>query len=574
MRLTPLSPRLNRVRDAMSSFFEDRRRIGVAAVAAVIALIQSSRGAGSEAESSAWPTFRGTAARSAYANASLEFPLAARWRHTPTASPRPAWPAPARGSYWQQLDRIEPRVVDDRTFHPVSDGRFVYFASSSDDSLVCLDGETGRERWRFVTDGPLRYAPVLHGDAVFVAGDDGAVYALHADDGRLLWKKRLHVDRRIVANQRVVSSHPVRTGLVVQGDQLVVAFGLFPSQGVWITSLSVDNGDERWRKATSHSLQGYLAIADQTCVAPMGRALPLALNVENGGEVGGFSGEPGAYIASVGDWLFTGRGNRGRISASHIASRTLLGTLPARHVAGSQETLYLLGEGFLTAIPRPRWDEFCADLMRNKQTFQAAAKRGDIWERLSEWRISCEADAALVCCRNAVVVAGEKQLVAFDPSSGEQVWSEATEQPCLSLAIAGDAVLAADATGSITSYQPGDHQLTRSSPNIDEPLSELPAKTLAQIKRGPQKGIAVVCGAEDGGLAARSLNTPSCRSSWWNEIERQSKPCGRTCARWGVYGSRVTAHYVPDDQLPFTDYLANFVTSERAVLAGDPAAGT
>jgi len=63
------------------------------------------------------------------------------------------------------------------------------------DSLLSLDGKTGKLRWYFqatphdVRDYDLGGSPVLVGPTVYVAGKAGIVYALDASSGRVLWRR-------------------------------------------------------------------------------------------------------------------------------------------------------------------------------------------------------------------------------------------------------------------------------------------------------------------------------------------------------------------------------------------------
>ena len=56
------------------------------------------------------------------------------------------------------------------------------------DSVTALDSETGEERWTFFADGPVRFAPLAWEGKVYFVSDDGCLYCLSADEGRLLWK--------------------------------------------------------------------------------------------------------------------------------------------------------------------------------------------------------------------------------------------------------------------------------------------------------------------------------------------------------------------------------------------------
>lgn len=83
----------------------------------------------------------------------------------------------------------------------VADGRaFTLFAQGDDEFAVCLDAQTGEERWRFRTgpyytetqggDGP-RSTPTVDGEIVYVLGAHGQLYALAADSGVKVWEKDL-----------------------------------------------------------------------------------------------------------------------------------------------------------------------------------------------------------------------------------------------------------------------------------------------------------------------------------------------------------------------------------------------
>lgn len=55
-------------------------------------------------------------------------------------------------------------------------------------TLYALDPQSGRERWRFAGRAPLRAAPVLDGERIFLSGGDGTLWCLDLQ-GRLLWER-------------------------------------------------------------------------------------------------------------------------------------------------------------------------------------------------------------------------------------------------------------------------------------------------------------------------------------------------------------------------------------------------
>ena len=111
----------------------------------------------------------------------LSLPLVKTWSYTPAQPPRPAWPEPGK-----ELHRID----FDYAFQPVSAGGRVYFGSSADNTVRCLDAGTGRVIWQFTAGGPVRFAPAIAGGRCTFADDDGWVYCLDAAGGEPAWTLR------------------------------------------------------------------------------------------------------------------------------------------------------------------------------------------------------------------------------------------------------------------------------------------------------------------------------------------------------------------------------------------------
>ena len=125
----------------------------------------------------------------------LRFPLHAAWVYEPAQLPQPAWPIPRKEKH---------RLDFDYAPVPVASGGLVYFGSTADDTLRALDANTGKFRWRFTTDGPIRFAPAIYQGRAYLASDDGFLYCLDAATGELKWKFRGGPrDERIIGNGRM-----------------------------------------------------------------------------------------------------------------------------------------------------------------------------------------------------------------------------------------------------------------------------------------------------------------------------------------------------------------------------------
>ncbi len=241
-----------------------------------------------------WPTYMHDVSRTGVTDAEISSRLHLQWSYHPAQPPAPAWPPPARDDWFHGRRGLKPRVTYDRAFHVVTVGDSVYFGSSSDDTVYCLDAATGELRWTFSTEGPVRLAPTIvpptkpgaaDGKVLF-GSDDGYVYCLAANDGSLRWRVRLaEQDRRLPGNERMISLWPVRTGVVVQKGVAHFCAGLFPMQGVYQGAVDIRTGNVLSRQVKQAAVQGYPEARGVRMFVPTGRdprGMVLAADIRRG----------------------------------------------------------------------------------------------------------------------------------------------------------------------------------------------------------------------------------------------------------------------------------------------------
>ena len=289
----------------------------------------------SHAGAADWPTYRADAARSGYSADALPDNLELHWVHR-GSPPSPAWPQSAHITY-------------DFAPQPILVGNTVIVGNSADDRILAMDAASGQARWDFFTGGPIRFAPAAWQDRVFVASDDGFLYALSISDGRLLWKHRGGPNARMcLGNGRMISRWPARGGPMVWDNTVYYAAGIWPSEGVYVHALDAASGRVHWTNdragnqfmpqphgganaASGVAAQGYLLATEDRLFVPTGRAVPAAFRRSDGeleyyrlqdnGSIGGaralladrFAINGGCFLETA-DGSLAARGGRGVFS--------------------------------------------------------------------------------------------------------------------------------------------------------------------------------------------------------------------------------------------------------------------
>lgn len=211
----------------------------------------------------------------------------AEWVYEPMRAPAPSWPETAGSDHWRKRATPEaPKSTFDWVHDVVvADGR-LFFASSADDGVRCLDAKSGERQWVYFAGGPVRLVPTVSDGRVVFGCDDGAVYCLSAADGSLLWKSRPAAvpDRRLPGNGRLMSVWPVRTGVLVKGGTGYFGAGLFPDEGAWYCTVDLRDGKILDEEAVDFSPQGHIYENGGRLLAQSGR-------VQTGGTLGTVAGQ-------------------------------------------------------------------------------------------------------------------------------------------------------------------------------------------------------------------------------------------------------------------------------------------
>ncbi|MDB4368376.1 PQQ-binding-like beta-propeller repeat protein [Mariniblastus sp.] len=220
---------------------------------------------------------------------------------------------------WQKLDKIDARVTDDIADVPLIvqdlEGKsHVLITSSANDRLVSVDPSTGKIRWQYVTQAPIRYAPSVSAGVAYLGSDDGLVRAIKISNGTQLWQTRIGPAMpSIIGNDRLVSPHPIRTSVLFENGRVFATAGLFPSQGVYSVALHKTTGEVIWRRKITQSPQGYLLSDAKKVFVPTGRTQPFAIKKTDGSFLFDLPSPGGSFCMLTPDAFFAGPGNSSTI---------------------------------------------------------------------------------------------------------------------------------------------------------------------------------------------------------------------------------------------------------------------
>lgn len=567
------------------------------------ALATALMAAGTAAED--WPTYQHDAARSGVTTEQLAFPLAEGWVFRPRYAPQPAWGDP-KDKPVEGILELRRNHFDD-AFQVAAAGGRVFFGSSSENKLFCLDAATGAICWKQRLGGPIRLAPTYADGRVYVGCDDGYAYCFEAGTGRLVW--RFHAapeDRRVLGHGRMISLWPLRGGVLIDGGVAYLAAGIFPAEGIFLYALDAKTGRELWRNDTCGedprsgiSPQGYLLASATTLYAPLGRVSPAAFDRQTGrlkyhtyfGKTVG-----GSYALLVGEHVYTGTEE---LVAYQGETRDRFATFPGRKIVVAGEAAYLATGTELLALDRlkyPAASRRLASLRTQRQQLLEvpAARRTEPQRRqletltaqlqkaqeeaaaLTLWRVPSAHCESLILAGRTLLAGGPGEVIALDAVSGQGVWRAKVEGTAKGLAVAAGRLLVSTDRGLIYSFGPAGISpagIIREAVASEEKLSptaalfQRAARAILQ-QAGLRRGFCLVLGTETGELARELARQSELTIYCVTPDQSKAARVAEMLDQAGLYGARASVEVWPLDRVPYADYFANLIVSETAVLGG------
>jgi outer membrane protein assembly factor BamB len=188
---------------------------------------------------------------------------------------------------------------------PASDGKIVAFGCD-DGNIYCVDIEKGKLRWKYKTDAPI-FAPISIGSDVVIAGSlDGSIYAIEINTGELAWK--------FDANSKIYGGFAVKDTIALVGT----ASGK-------LLAINIKDGSKMWEFGAGSIINSSPIVSGNTVYFGSLDKNIYALDISTGNLI----------------WKFE---TRGRIKTSPVIWKDML------IIAGEDKYLY----GFKTQVSTER----------------------------------------------------------------------------------------------------------------------------------------------------------------------------------------------------------------------------
>ena len=286
-------------------------------------------------------------------------------------------------------------------------------------------------------DARAALVPLLAGERVYAAGNNGAVVALAVENGSTLWR----TDTRTR-----LSGGP---GL---GDGLVVVGG---TDGV-VIALDAETGTERWRHRVSSEVLAPPAVVNRIVLVRTGDGFVYGLDAADGGQLWMHEqsvpslvlrGVAGFAVAE--DVAVTGYDN-GRVNALRVRDGEVVWETPIATPTGRTEISRMVD---VNATPRVIGRDVYAVSYQGQLVAMALESGRVLWSNELSSSAGLDADG-----RAVFVSAADGDVHAFDRLTGVRLWQQAAlhARSLTAPTVIGDAVAVGDFDGFV-------HFLSRAS---------------------------------------------------------------------------------------------------------------
>ncbi|MCT4586943.1 MAG: PQQ-binding-like beta-propeller repeat protein [Carboxylicivirga sp.] len=393
-----------------------------------------------EATKDDWPQFKKDNFRSGVADIDLDLQtLDKSWTYQAEHQPEPAWYGPAKEDAYARSGPLPSMRDYDHAYYPIIIGENLYYGSSADDAIHCLDAKTGVEKWQFTTGGPVRIAPTYYQGKLYFGSDDGYVYCIDAQSARLKWKFSAGDAKaqKVLNNGRLISFWPVRTGVIIEDGIAYFGASLLPWKQSYICALDADNGSSNEKgcyvkEVFDMTFEGAMASTGELLIQPQGRIAPSFIKKSNGEKKGQLPGTGGCFVLVTPEkHIVHPKSSRAASISEYVDKETpdYLSFKGGKEMVIKGDTSFIISDHAVSAFNR-----------KTKKT---------IWVRRSY-----EAHRILQS-GNALYIGSVDTVFALSMVNGLPLWKQKVNGVVQAMAMAQNALYISTNEGSITCFKAG-----------------------------------------------------------------------------------------------------------------------
>ncbi len=393
-----------------------------------------------------WPQFKNDNYRSGKsAVAIFDKSFGEKWAYNARLSPAPAWYGPAKEDAYALSGPLPSMRDYDLAYSPVIVNNKMYFGSSSDDAVHCINTETGKEEWIFTTNGPVRIAPTYWNGNLYFGSDDGFVYCIDAKKGDIKWKfSPSDSEQRLLNNGRLISFWPVRTGVLIENGKAYFGASLIPWKKSYLCSIDAKSGKVKGngtyvKELENMTFEGSMASSGDRLIQPQGRISPVFIDKKTGTPEGQLSGAGGCFV------LVT----------------------PDKHIVNTQTSRHL---GIWETIPgekKPEYMSFTGGkemVVSGDTSYVLSDNSISAYNRKTKeiiWSNKNYFGHRIVLAKNTLFVGATDTVYAVSVANGNPLWKGRVEGTVYAMAVGDSSLFASTGEGKIYCFSRNGFQKNR-----------------------------------------------------------------------------------------------------------------
>lgn len=318
----------------------------------------------------------------------------------------------------------------------------VYVASLDDNgkgraSLLCMDAETGKIRWRYPLRHSVRSSIATESGCVFAQDINGWLYAVDAQTGKLIWEKDLRMNKQVPLDDGLVATN----GVVYAGT------------GYSLCAFQAKSGELIWQNKdwnTTHGTSATLTVGDSIVVTHAFWEATHANDARTGRKLWSSRFGFGSSMAMQDGLLYYLANNTLSIRDAQTGKIVIqkkydfeLKNLSTPCVT-DQEIIFGTAENGVVAVDR--------STLEIKWMFRTG--RAMIYTVPTLGDPASPVETSPVLLGNVVYIgASDGCLYALDRKSGQLIWKHIMGAPLLgTVAISGNALFAVDFSGNVYGF--------------------------------------------------------------------------------------------------------------------------